>query len=50
MIDYIVTSAPQSLLDFTVAEAGSNFSCHFPVMVTFRYNFHTEKNWMTLGL
>jgi len=42
MIDCIVTSAPQSLLDFTVNEPDSNFSDHFPIIGTFRYNSATH--------
>jgi len=42
MIDYIVTSVPRSLLDFTVSEPDSNFSEPLQTMGTFRYNAATQ--------
>ena len=35
MIDYILTSSPHLLIDFTVTDPDSNFSDHLPVMGTF---------------
>ena len=38
MIDYILTSSPHLLIDFTVTDPDSNFSDHLPVMGTFCCN------------